>query len=187
MKEIKDQYQTPPAVANYMAAMIPWEAITFYEPMPGNGALVDAIVNEMTLRFRINSYHITTNDDYFNRGTLKKAPFDCILMNPPFSDKSAFNVPDNEKYEGMKFGYQILSECMEISDNIIALMPWFTIVDSDVRLREIYKFGLKSITALPRKTFDYARIQTCILEMDKNFKGDTLFKMFNVNLLKKQK
>lgn len=94
---------------------------------------------------------------------------------------------DEEKYKGMKFGYEILSECMELSNNIIALMPWFTIVDSDVRLREIYKFGLKSITALPRKTFDYARIQTCILEMDKSFKGDTLFKVFNVNLLKKQK
>lgn len=48
----------------------------------------------------------------------------------------------------------------EMSDNIIALMPWFTISDSDVRIRKLMDFGLKSLTLLHRKTFQYARIQT---------------------------
>jgi hypothetical protein len=58
------------------------------------------------------------------------------------------------------------------------LMPWFTISDSDVRLRHIKSYGLKSITALPRKTFEYARIQTCVFELEKGFKGESLFKTF---------
>jgi hypothetical protein len=67
-----------------------------------------------------------------------------------------------------------------MSNNIIALMPWFTISDSDVRLRNIKKYGIKSITALPRKTFQYARIQTVILELEKGYKGDTIFKVFDL-------
>lgn len=180
MKEIKDKYQTKPAIAKYMADMIPPGSYTFYEPTKGDGNLVQAIMDHQPL------FQITAPDDYFNPGNIPDR-FDCILMNPPFSDRSAFNVPPDEKYKKMNLGYEILFECMERSDNIIAIMPWFTIIDSDTRIRKIYNFGLKSITALPRKSFDYDRIQTCILEMDKSFKGDTLFKMFNVNLLKKQK
>ena len=50
------------------------------------------------------------------------------------------------------------------------------ISDSDVRLRYLKNYGLKSITALPRKTFQYARIQTVVLELDRDYKGDTIFK-----------
>ncbi len=99
-------------------------------------------------------------------------------MNPPFSSKSAFGLPAELDKTGMRIGYHILKECMEMSDNVIALMPWFTLVDSDVRMRELKAWGIKSITALPRKTFQYARIQTCVLELDKNFKGDAIFKTF---------
>ena len=76
----------------------------------------------------------------------------------------------------MRLGYYILTECMKQSDNVIALMPWFTISDSDVRLRTLKEYGLKSLTALPRKTFQYARIQTVIIELNKGYKKDTIFR-----------
>ena len=73
-----------------------------------------------------------------------------------------------------------MTKCLHMSDNVIALMPWFTISDSDVRLRALKTWGLKSITALPRKTFDYARIQTVVLELQKGYIGMTEFKVFDL-------
>jgi len=67
---------------------------------------------------------------------------------------------------------------MKKSNNVIALMPWFTISDSDVRLRFLKNYGLKSLTALPRKTFQYARIQTVIIELQKGYDKETIFKTF---------
>lgn len=66
-----------------------------------------------------------------------------------------------------------------MSDHVIALVPWFTISDSDVRLRSLKRWGLKSVTALPRKTFEYVRIQTVVLELEKGFKGETIFKVLD--------
>ncbi|MNL79039.1 hypothetical protein D3C87_2055590 [compost metagenome] len=67
---------------------------------------------------------------------------------------------------------------MKKSDNIIALMPWYTISDSDVRMRFLKDFGIKSLTALPRKTFQYARIQTVIIELEKGYTDETIFRTF---------
>lgn len=80
----------------------------------------------------------------------------------------------------MKVAYDQMKVLMSMADNIILLMPWFTISDSDVRLRYIKSYGLISVTALPRKTFQYARIQTCILQMKKGFTGSTEFKVFDL-------
>ena len=98
-------------------------------------------------------------------------------MNPPFSSKSAFikNAPAEAETKGMKLGYHILKECMERSNNVIALMPWYTISDSDVRMRYLRAFGIKSLTPLPRKTFQYARIQTVVIELEKGYQGKTSF------------
>lgn len=79
----------------------------------------------------------------------------------------------------MRLGYYILTECMKMSNHIIALMPWFTISDSDVRLRFLKHYGLKSLTALPRKTFQYARVQTVVIELEKGFTGDTIFHVYD--------
>jgi len=76
----------------------------------------------------------------------------------------------------MAYGYQFLFELMDRSDTIIALMPWFTISDSDVRMRKLLSYGLKSVTLLPRRTFQYARIQTCVLELKKGYNLITEFK-----------
>lgn len=165
----KCDFQTPVAIARYMASLIPEGAQTVLEPTPGKGNIVD----------QISAYDVTAPLDFF---LLDKNRFDCIIMNPPFAAKYANmkNAPAEIKQSGMKLGYYVLFECMKMSKHIIALMPWFTITDSDVRLRFIKEFGLRSVTALPRKTFEYARIQTCVLELEKGFTGKTEFKVFDL-------
>lgn len=168
-KDYTKEFQTPPEVCRYMASLVPPTAISVLEPTPGVGNLVKALCG----------FDVSAPADYFLLD--KNLTFDAVVMNCPFSSKSANieNMPNSFNGKGMVFGYRILLECMKKSDNIIALMPWFTISDSDVRLRYIKKFGLKSITALPRKTFQYARIQTCILELQKGYQGVTEFKVFD--------
>lgn len=150
-----------------MADLIPEGVSTILEPSRGLGN----IVRELESR----DYDVTAPIDFF---LMKKRRFDCVVMNPPFSDKSCRmeNAPPGLK--GMKTGYHFLEEAMEMSDNVIALMTWFTMIDSDVRVRKLKAFGLKSITALPRKTFQYTRIQTCILELNKGYSGPTEYKVF---------
>lgn len=167
MEAIDTQYQTPPEVCDYMVSMIPVGAKSIFEPTPGLGNIVRSLEAE-------NKYEITPAVDFFK--TDKEARYDCIVMNPPFSSKSAFGVPEDVEETGMRLGYYILTECMKRSDNVIALMPWFTISDSDVRLRFLKAFGIKSLTALPRKTFKYARIQTVVIELQKGFTGETIFR-----------
>lgn len=160
-------FQTPYFVAKYMASLIPDRVKTILEPTPGIGNLIAAI---QEVRPDIS---ITAPDDFF---LMQYQKFDCIVMNPPFTGRNAYmqNAPVEAKDMGMRLGYYILTKCMEMSDNVIALMPWFTISDSDLRLKSIKSFGLKSITPLLRKTFRYARIQTCVIEMEKGFTGQTI-------------
>lgn len=168
-KGIDPNFQTPPQVCRYMASLVPEGTRTVLEPTPGLGNLVKALKN----------YEVTAPEDYFLLDASLR--FDCVVMNPPFSSRWGFlqNAPNELKAAGMRLGYQILLQCMEKSDNVIALMPWFTISDSDVRLRRFKKYGLKSITGLPRKTFAYTRIQTIVLELHKGWEDPTLFHTFD--------
>ncbi len=169
--EIDGNFQTPISVCNYMVDMIPENSVKILEPTPGLGNIVN------TLKAK-NRYQIVTADDFFLLN--KTDRYDCIVMNPPFSSKSAFikNVPEGVDVTGMKLGYYILTECMKMSNNIIALMPWLTIADSDVRLRYLKNFGIKSLTTLPRKTFQYARIQTVIIELENGYQEETIFRTY---------
>lgn len=160
------QFQTPIEVAKYMCSMIPEKSISILEPSAGSGNMLKCL----------HGYQVTAPENFFS---MKPDFFDCIVMNPPFSSKYAFGIPEDFEHKGMRMGYYILTECMKMSDHIIALMPWFTISDSDVRLRYLKSFGLKSITALPRKTFQYARIQTCVFELERGFQNETLFKVYD--------
>lgn len=166
--KISVDFQTPPNVCKYMVSLIPAGARTVLEPTPGIGNLVAQLAG----------YEVTAPSDYFNLD--KNQRFDCVVMNPPFSSKSAFGVPEHLNKAGMRLGYHILTECMNLSDNVIALMPWFTLSDSDVRLKALKKYGMKSLTALPRKTFEYVRIQTVVIELRKGYKGETAFKVFDL-------
>jgi len=165
---IDPNFQTPPNICDYMVGMVPESSEIIFEPTPGLGNIVKALEAK-------DRYQIVAADDFFLFDRLKK--FDCIVMNPPFSSKSAVidNAPVGSEVLGMKLGYYILKQCMEMSNNVIALMPWYTISDSDVRMRHLRDFGIKSLTPLPRKTFQYARIQTVVIELEKGFKGNTAF------------
>lgn len=150
-----------------MASLIPEGVKSVLEPTPGAGNIVSVL----------GDYTVTAPKDFF---AMPFSRFDCVVTNPPFSSKYAFGIPERLNKAGMRLGYHILTECMRLSDNVIALVPWFTISDSDVRLRMLKKWGLKSVTALPRKTFQYARIQTVVLEMSKGFDQETTFKVFDL-------
>lgn len=165
---IDKNYQTPSEICDYMVSLSPEEAKTFFEPTPGLGNIVNSMKKS-------GKTDITSAEDFFLFD--KDQRFDCIVMNPPFSSKSAFmeNAPEGTEFRGMKVGYHMLLECMKMSDSVIALMPWFTISDSDVRMRYLKAYGIKSLTPLPRKTFQYARIQTVVIELKKGFKGQTVF------------
>jgi type I restriction-modification system DNA methylase subunit len=168
---VDENFQTPMDVCDYMANMVPKDCNVVFEPTPGLGNIVHALEKL--------GFEVVTADDFFLHDWKQKYP--CIVMNPPFSSKSGFleNAPVNSETKGMKLGFYILKQCMGMSDRVIALMPWYTISDSDVRMRYLKEFGIKSLTALPRKTFQYARIQTVIIELEKGYKGETIFRTLN--------
>ena len=161
MEELKDNndwgnnFQTPENVCRYMASFLPQNAGDILEPTPGKGNLVSALKDKG---------NVMIVDDFW---ILQHKRFDWIVMNPPFSP--------------MKDGYKILYKCMEMSDHIIALLPYLAIINGEKRTADIMNFGLKSITHLPRSTFKGSRVQTCILELNKGFTGETIFKIFNKN------
>lgn len=171
--DYRTEFQTPREVARYMTSLVPPEARTILEPTPGIGN----IIRELR---RAGYTDITAPADFFLLDRKKR--YDAIVMNPPFAHKYAImdNAPDRFKVKGMRLGYQMLIECMQRSDNVIALMPWFTLSDSDVRLRALKRWGIKSLTALPRKTFEYARIQTVVIELKKNWHAPTVFKVYDL-------
>ncbi len=146
-----NNFQTPENICEYMASFLPKDAGSILEPTPGKGNLVKAL----------NKYGNVIVPNDFN--SLIQNKFDWIVMNPPFSPMSQ--------------GYKILYDCMEMSNNIIALMPYLAIINGEKRTADIMNFGLKSITHLPRSTFKGSRVQTCILEMQKGYIGDTIFKL----------
>lgn len=169
-QQLVNDFQTPPDVCRYMVSLLPNRIKTVLEPTKGKGNLVAAL----------KGYEVTAPDDFFLLD--KNLRFDAVVMNPPFSSGSAIltNAPKSFDLKGMKAGHYFLTQSMQKSDTVIALMPWFTISDSDVRLRYLYKFGIRSITALPRKTFGYVRIQTCIIHLEKEYKGSTDFRVFDL-------
>jgi hypothetical protein len=132
------QFQTPVIVADYMASLLLDACGTILEPTPGIGNLVKSAKKKGTVIAPERFEHL-----------IPGGRFDWAIMNPPFTP--------------MKEGYRYLTEVMEMTDNIIALLPWFIIINSQKRLDNIKYFGLVSITNIPRKTFPGSRIQCCIL------------------------
>lgn len=150
-------FQTPPDICDYMSSFITPDYRnpnpSILEPTPGEGNLVNALVTRGIITAPIDFFDLP--DD---------SRFDCIVSNPPFSP--------------MVLGYKILDKCMTMSDNLIFLMPWLTLINSEKRTKKIFDFGLVSVTHLPRNVFPGSRVQTCILEMKKDYKGQTIFKNY---------
>lgn len=149
-KDWGDHFQTPEHICDYMASFLPENVGSILEPTPGKGKLVRALEPHG---------HVITPDDFY---TMIENKFDWIVMNPPFTP--------------MKEGYKILYKCMDMTDNIVALMPYLAIINGEKRTKDIMEWGLKSITHLPRSTFKGSRVQTCILEMKRGYVGNTIFK-----------
>jgi len=140
-------FQTPDWLCREMVSLIPSTARTILEPTPGAGKLVS----------HLTGYEVTAPADFWT----VSGKYDAVVMNPPFSP--------------MVTGYKILFRCMELSDVIIAVMPWLTLINSERRTKAIKEWGMKSVTHLPRKAFAGARVQCCILFMVKEYTGRTEF------------
>lgn len=149
-------FQTRSDVCQYMVSLLPANIKTVLEPTPGKGNLISSLQQQ--------GLEITAPDEFFSWVRSSTHTFDAVVMNPPFTP--------------MKLGYQILDYCIELADTIIALMPWLTIINSERRTAKIKQFGLKSITHLPRNAFPGARVQTCILHMEKHYHHDTIFYIY---------
>lgn len=145
-------FQTPIYVCDYMVNLLPPRCYKILEPTPGEGNLVQSILK------KDHNIEVHAAKDFWKVEGL----FDAIVMNPPFSP--------------MDMGYKILDKCMDMSNEIIALMPWLTMINSTKRTQKIMDFGLVSITHLPRNVFKGSRVQTCILQMSKGYSGITKFK-----------
>jgi len=157
------EFQTPVWVCDIMSQMIS-ELITspqtILEPTPGAGNLVKSIN-----RIYPNSIMYTPTDFYqFNEKV------DCIVGNPPFTP--------------MKEGYKILNRCFELSDNIIFLMPWLALINSEKRTELYMSRGLKQIVHLPRRAFSGSRVQTCVMQFQKGYHEDIVFKNAKDNRIK---
>jgi hypothetical protein len=154
-----------------MASLVPPFSVRVLEPTPGIGNIVSAL--------QPYKFDITAPIDFFMLD--KNVKFDCVVMNPPFSSRYALleNAPLSLQKTGMRVGYEILKMCMKKAPCVIALMPWFTLSDSDLRLRFLQQYGIVSLTALPRKSFQYARIQTVIIKLVAGYQGETIFKIFD--------
>lgn len=148
-----DNFQTPEWVMDIMIKEIPVGIREILEPTKGAGNFVKRLEN--------NGYYVySTDGDYFKMNH-KVDRYECIVGNPPFTP--------------MQKGYDILFDVMDRSKNIVMLMPWLTLINSQKRLDRIMDFGLKKIIHLPRKAFKGSRVQTCILVLEHGFAGDTVF------------
>lgn len=146
-----EDYQTPPWVCDYMASLVPSNSRLILEPTPGKGNLVAALKRK--------GFTVVAPEEFWD--ITEDCRVDCVVMNPPFD-------------KGIE--YRILDRVMTFSENLIALMPWNTIINADRRTERLTKWGLRSVTRLPRKAFPRIRTQCCILEMAHGFIGATELK-----------
>jgi hypothetical protein len=116
-----DNFQTPIDVCEYMGSFLPSNAGKILEPTPGKGNLVNVL----------KRYGNVIEPKNFNDIIGEK--FDWVVMNPPFTP--------------MKMGYDILYKCMDMSDNIIALMPYLTIINGERRTKDIMNWGVEKYYA----------------------------------------
>jgi hypothetical protein len=138
--------------------MIPPNSHAVIEPTPGVGNLVRAL--------RLRGYEVTAPAGDFWTDIGPEQRFDAVVMNTPFSED----------------GWKIVLRCMELSDHIIALQSWMVLINSEVRTKLLFDYGLKSVTHLPRRTFPGARVQTCVFEMCRGYRGDTIFRRIDYGL-----
>jgi type I restriction-modification system DNA methylase subunit len=177
MKDLSKEFQTPADVCDYMVSLIPDSARSIVEPTMGEGNIVKAIdrINKSS-KLGLRKFILATPINFFNFPTNLR--FDCAVMNPPFSVKytNMDGAPDRYLKKGAQIGWEMTKDCMKMCDSVITLLPWTIITNSDKRLNYMMEYGLVSVTALPRETFPGARIQCCVIHLQKNYTGTSIFK-----------
>lgn len=167
-ESMASEFQTPERICRYMVNLLAIDCcVEVLEPTAGKGNIVAAL--------RASDFDVYAPENFW---LMEKRRFAACVMNPPFSRKFAnmFGAPAHLHKHGMKVGYYILEECMEMTDEVVALMPWFLLSDSDVRSRKLERFGIVGLHALPRSTFGYVRIQTVIVHLRRGWGEDIKFK-----------
>lgn len=142
-------FQTREDICCYMVELLNFSTGRILEPTPGKGNIVRVLQDR--------GFEVEDPEDFWQLDFSRR--FDGVVMNPPFTP--------------MKVGYRILDLCLEMSSHVIALMPWLTLINSVNRTNKLKEFGLRSVTHLPRNIFPGARVQCCILQLDKNYTGKT--------------
>jgi hypothetical protein len=145
-------FQTPLWVCDFLASLLPSSVENVLEPTPGAGNLVNALERAGKI--------VTAPDEFFDLPVTSY--FDAVVMNPPFTPRNLC--------------YEILFRCMEMSEIVIALVPYDTLSNGFRRHKKIMRYGLRSITHLPRSVFPGARTQICVLEMHRCYSGVTVYR-----------
>lgn len=149
----KTDFQTPEWLCDFMASAVHGYPNKILEPTPGNGNLIRAIKKKHP-----NAHILTPEGDFMKMDICN---VDFVIANPPFTP--------------MTLGYDMLDRFFEFSGNVIALMPWLTVINSEKRLDRLKSYGLREIIHLPRSVFSGSWVQTCILMFTKGYSGDILF------------
>lgn len=142
-------FQTPEWVCEIMVSMIDGDPSFVLEPTSGEGNLVRAIQKKFP------DCTITEPNNIFQYEPEQK--FDCIVANPPFTP--------------MVKGYEILQRIIKWSDDIVILLPWLLLINSERRSKWFVENGLSEVRHLPRRAFPGSRVQTCIVKMIKDYDG----------------
>lgn len=142
-------FQTPEWVCDIMAELISGYPDTILEPTPGEGNLVQSLKT----KFPLSTIYAPKAFEKWKRRRV-----DYIVSNPPFTP--------------MTQGYDLLDRFFDISDNIIIIMPWLALINSERRTKRYVDQGLKEVHHLPRRAFPGSRVQTCILIFQKGYGGD---------------
>ena len=148
---MEKNFQTPPWVCDLMVSLVDGSPKRILEPTPGKGNLVAAIRRKFPL-----AEISTVQTDFISY--VPDIHFDCVIANPPFSP--------------MSLGFFFLLRFFDFSTNVIALMPWFILINSKKRTRILKDRGLCQIIHLPRSVFPKSRVQTCIMKFVEGYKED---------------
>jgi hypothetical protein len=158
----EDRYQTPLWACNIMADMIPEGVKTVLEPTPGEGRLVNVLQKR--------GYEVTAPPLFEELDPFLQ--FDAVVMNPPFLNS---------------IEQKFLLASLQITPIVIALLPWFSLINSDSRSYLLKTFGIRSVTHLPRCTFRQIRVQTMIIHLQRGWDEPTIFEIIDSSFVKKMK
>lgn len=151
-----NEYYTPEWLSEYMISLIDKEIpFSVFDPTPGpNSSILSAVRKVYPCNVSVEEL----KGDFWD---IDISHVDIIVANPPFFPYSKV--------------YQYLERFILIADQIICIIPWYTIINSERRTEKIIKSGLKRIVNVSRSAFPKIRVQICVLDIQKGYCGDAVF------------